>query len=247
VTTEENAMALLREANPVRDVSAPEPPKVVLASILSEGRSSPARRMAVASAAASIAVAAILLVVFGFTQKGPHARADARGSKSNARTGKVAGPAFSVPQKQIALSDASAALGAPVVLPTSSLVKPSEAGAVTEECPPSSGNSSLTSCTITVNFPAQSVTLRYSRHTYADPLAVYQGDVSSSTDGAQVVYLSGVPALVIPQDPNDPVGTATYIEFIARGTTIAITGHYDASTLESVAESIISQAGGAGS
>ena len=147
------------------------------------------------------------------------------------------------PAKQIALRDASAALGAPVVLPNTALVTPSDASQVWEQCH-ISVNDRCTAMAVWVKFPAQGVTVRYTPGAYGDPLRMYQGVAQSDGDRAKVVRLSSVPVLMIPEVPKHPVSTATWIEFALNGITISVEGHYaDPSPLEAVAQSIIDQSG----
>ncbi|HEY2354178.1 MAG TPA: hypothetical protein VGH79_04685 [Gaiellaceae bacterium] len=151
------------------------------------------------------------------------------------------------------MADASAALGAPVVLPDTPLIGPSDVGSVTKNCPGPWGKT----CEITIKFlatgtvgttgatgPSDSgdpvgyrVQIRYSLGGYSNPLAEYQASVGQR---GSVVYLSGIPALLLPQDPNDTVGTAAYIEFQLNGLTISVVERDPhGPTARSIAQSIV--------
>jgi hypothetical protein len=80
------------------------------------------------------------------------------------------------------------------------------------------------------------VQIRYSLGGEANPLPEYTAEGGRST----VVYLSGTPALFIPQNPKDTVGTASYIEFQLNGLTISVVERQpDGPTAQSIAQSII--------
>jgi len=140
---------------------------------------------------------------------------------------------------QVPLSDAASTLGAPVVLPSTSLVKPSDAGPVWTASIHDS-DTGESSGTVAVTFPTQSLIIKYTRPVpYSNPLDNYQGFVKDSP-GAQVVYLNGVPALAIPQLPDG--SNFGSIEFVLGGTMIAVMGHQDESALQAVAQSLMSRA-----
>jgi hypothetical protein len=80
------------------------------------------------------------------------------------------------------------------------------------------------------------VQIGYSLGGYSNPLREYRAEGGRST----VVYLSGVPALLIPQNPNDTAGTASYIEFQLNGLTISVVERNpDGPTVQSIAQSIV--------
>jgi hypothetical protein len=80
------------------------------------------------------------------------------------------------------------------------------------------------------------VQIRYSLGGVSNPLPEYTAEGGRST----VVYLSGTPALLIPQDPEDTAGTASRIEFQLNGLTITVVErHPDGPTVQSIAQSIV--------
>jgi len=147
------------------------------------------------------------------------------------------------PVTPIALTDASAALGAPVVLPDPSLAPGTDATA-SEQCFPISESAS--SCDVTVSFPSQGLRIRYQRSTSSDGLPYYQSVVDTNTN-AEIVYLSGVPALLITATPNDPNSSGSYIDVVVGGTRIVIIDRSaDAATVETLAKSIVDQVNATG-
>jgi len=153
------------------------------------------------------------------------------------------------PARQIDLADATATMGAPVVLPDTSLVKPSDVGQVWAErnCPAATGRvtdaSVLHACWIWVSFPSAGLSVGYLRP------PMYYGTENewklqartygpTGATGAQEVHLGNVPALAIaPQDPYP--GS---VEFDLNGTRVVVAGKYDTATLQAVAQSIIDRA-----
>src|SRR5581483_5224622 len=119
--------------------------------------------------------------------------------RSTSASSKIAGLPQGPSEVPISLSDAAAALGAPVVLPHTPLIALSKVGSVEKECPGPWGKT----CAITVMFPSEAVQIRYSLGGYPDPLREYR---AAADPGGSVIYLSGVPALLRPQDPNDTAG-----------------------------------------
>jgi len=200
--SDRDVMALLSEANPVRLEDVSQLDATLLDSILAR-RHRPSRRTLLVAVAVVGAAAAASIAVFAF---------------GSVHRQQVAGrPELVPPPKKIpiSLADASAAVGAPVVLPDTALANRSEVTSVTKECPGPGGRG--TGCAVTITG--------------------WWGFGQRRCRGA--VYLRGVPALVIPEDPRHPIATATYLEFAAGGTTIAIVGHYSPAKLEPVAQSII--------
>lgn len=137
------------------------------------------------------------------------------------------------PVEPISLADAPEALGAPVVLPDTQLIGPADVGSVTKECPGAWGKT----CEVSIKFPAQAVLIRYGLGGYPDPLNEYKAATGAR---GRVVYLSGIPALLIPQASDDRSGTASYIEFQLNGTSISVVGrNYDGPTVQAIAQSIV--------
>lgn len=145
--------------------------------------------------------------------------------------------------KPIALADAPAALGAPVFLPVAYPIYRTSSKVVTAECP-DGGITPTSKCNVEVEFPSADYRIRYSRVTYDDPLATYQADVKANPETIKLVYLSGVPALEVPQGafPDTTIVSRGYIEFVVGGTTVGISAEDDAEAVERVATSIIDQA-----
>ncbi len=137
------------------------------------------------------------------------------------------------PVEPISLADAPEVLGAPVVLPDTQLIGSADVGSVTKECPGAWGKT----CEVSIKFPAQAVLIRYGLGGYPDPLNEYKAAMGAR---GRVVYLSGIPALLIPQASNDRSGTASYIEFQLNGTSISVVGrNYDGPTVQAIAQSIV--------
>jgi hypothetical protein len=222
--SDRDVMALLSEANPVRLEDVSQLDATLLDSILAR-RHRPSRRTLLVAVAVVGAAAAASIAVFAF---------------GSVHRQQVAGrPELVPPPKKIpiSLADASAAVGAPVVLPDTALANRSEVTSVTKECPGPGGRG--TGCAVTITFSSRAVTARYVRGNDAEPFGYPGGCAFGQRRCRGAVHLRGVPALVIPEDPRHPIATATYPEFAAGGTTIAIVGHYSPAKLEPVAQSII--------
>lgn len=143
------------------------------------------------------------------------------------------------PAKQISLSDASATLGAPVVVPDSPLVKPTDVGSVWAErsCPaPDTALGRTPSCWIWLSFPSAALSVGYLRPPmYAGTRGEWRLQATHYGDDAQVVDLDRLPALAVkPQGPFPG-----WIEFDLGGTRIVVAGDYDEPTLQTVAQSIV--------
>jgi hypothetical protein len=140
---------------------------------------------------------------------------------------------------QISAADAAATLGAPVVLPNSSLANSSNIGSVWAKTVPGHEYD------LAIVFPSAGIIVQYDRPVpYPEPPAqMYQTEASQNPDSMSTTDLSGVPALVT-QPNSDQSGTNFgSIEFVVGGTRIAVLGHSDPATLKSVAQTIVSQAG----
>ena len=125
------------------------------------------------------------------------------------------------------------------MLPDSSQVTPSDAGAVW--LGQMHGDASTdTSTAVAVTFPSQGLLIQYARPPIADPLANYQ-QFASQSPGSQVIYLNGgVPALALAAPPDGSGWTS--VKFVAGGTTIIVLGHSDEASLQAIAQSILNQA-----
>jgi hypothetical protein len=144
---------------------------------------------------------------------------------------------------QTRLGDASSVFGAPIVLPDTEAVHPTDAApTATTECPPQP--STTVPCQVTVEFPALAtyyvpLTIRYLRPAQEDPVATYQ-NIAQQVKGAKIVSVSGVSALFV---PGYGISYPSWIEFVAGGTDITVQGIYDESALQAMAQSIIDHSG----
>jgi hypothetical protein len=131
----------------------------------------------------------------------------------------------------ISLDDVPIALHARFVLPDTPLVQPSEAAPMAATDCPTGAHTSNPACHVTVDFPSQGVTVRYSRPAPADPVAAYQKVVQENT-GAKIVSVNDVPALLV-------VGEPSSIELVVGRTDVTVRGSYDKPQLEAGAASIL--------
>lgn len=131
----------------------------------------------------------------------------------------------------ISLDDVPISLHAPLVLPDTPLVQPSEAAPVAATDCPTGAHTSNPACQVTVDFPSQGLTVRYARPAPADPEASYQ-EVAQGNPDAKIVSLNGVPALFVNGRPSS-------IELVARRTDVTVRGSYDEAALQAIAESIL--------
>ena len=177
------------------------------------------------------ASAATLIGLFAVPGSSPH-------HASTQRAGNAPATPFPV-------GDASKEFGAPVILPNTSLLQPSDAASTAYEqwCPAPTPGASEPLCQVDVQFPAQAATISYSRWppVSSDPLADYQAQLQTSTDpGKQIVYLSGIPALLLPKDVTN---NGSSIEFMLGKVTITVFArNYDGSQTQELAQSIVDQA-----
>jgi hypothetical protein len=144
---------------------------------------------------------------------------------------------------QVATADASSALGAPVVLPETSLVQPSDAAPMSSAACLSQPTTE-TPCQVTVTFPSLTIhyvplTIRYLRPASADPSTSY-ANVAKQVKGSKIISLGGTPALFVPGPPG---AYPSWIEFVSNGTDITVQGNYDEAALQAVAQSIADRSG----
>jgi hypothetical protein len=150
------------------------------------------------------------------------------------------------PARQVDVADASATLGAPVVLPDTSLVSPADVGQVWAErsCPEPEGQVTdanlLHACWIWVSFPSAGLSVGYLRPPMYDGTKnEWKLQARMYGDNAAAIELGSIPALAIaPQDPYP--GS---VEFDLNGTRVVVAGNYDTATLQAVAQSIVDRAG----
>ena len=141
------------------------------------------------------------------------------------------------PQKQVDLSDVSATLGQPVVLPDTAAVQPSDAATAWAkgQCPHATASSSdgHSGCAVWVKFPAKSLTIVYERPGGSGPGA----DQLDQMSGAHLVDLRGAQALAV--DRNAEGSSPGWLEFAIGGTRVIIRGDHDTATLTAIGQSII--------
>lgn len=201
--------------------------------------------------AAAVCVAAVVAVVFTGTLGGSSAHRpnstvwSAYGPSVNqgpgsqgADTAFTATMAQPLPNgRQISLADAPGELGAPVTLPSSSLVQPSALGPVWV-----AGQSPV--LTVAVTVPSQGLIFEYTRPAPTDPSATYQAIAQETPNIFQFIHLSGVPTLTAKENSDDTGHNFGSVIFVSGGVEIRVMGHTDQATLESLALSILSQSGG---
>jgi hypothetical protein len=143
------------------------------------------------------------------------------------------------PQEQIGVADTSATLGAPIVLPDTAAVQPSDAASAADEgqCPHATASSAdgVSGCAVWVRFPHKSLTIVYERPG-GSRAGVADGQVEA-IPGAHLVDLGGEQALAIDRNAEGP--SPGWIEFAIGGTRVILSGDYDAATLQSMAQSIV--------
>ena len=227
---ERDVMALLAEANPVRVDEIPETDLELDSILARHGR--PGRRLVLVAAVVTAAAAASLIGIFVLSGSPKHL---VRGERLL-----VPPPTLTHPlppgAKELSLADAAATLGAPVVLPDTSLVSASDAGAVwLQDMQPHW-------VSVAVTFPGPRLIVDYLRPTQypESPLALYQ-DETKTLPGSSVVDLNGVPGLAVAQDSDQTGGNFGSIEFVLGSTQIDVLGHYDEAKLQAAAQSIVDQ------
>ncbi|HUZ16008.1 MAG TPA: hypothetical protein VMU72_07485 [Gaiellaceae bacterium] len=175
----------------------------------------PQHRLVLAAAVVAAATTAALIAAFAFP------------SSHSAIVRKAVPPAFGP------LADASSALGAPVVLPDTALVRPSDAANTVESvCVPKNDTVEPPWCQVTVSFPSQGLTVEYARPAPSDALASYK-NLLGENDTAKIVDMNGLPALFVPQAQE------SWLEFAVGGTEITVRGTYGEAALQAVAQSIV--------
>lgn len=213
-------------------------------------------RLRVALPSVALIGAALCAVVFTGALGGAKTHVANGGSASligSGVTNTLSGPptlAHPLPSfaEQTTLGDATATLGAPIVLPNTSLVQPSDAGPVwVASLNDEQGKPAVT--TVAVTFPSRGVIVEYTRPAPSDGTAAHfqamaQGMVSpDGTQIARVVSLNGLPALAVQQNSDETGTNFGAIIFNLAGSEIRILGHTDQATLETSALSILNQSG----
>lgn len=135
------------------------------------------------------------------------------------------------------LADASKILGAPVVLPDTTLVSPSDADKTVETaCVPKDDTSEASGpgCQVRVNFASAGVTVTYLRWAVMQSLQTSYDQIAQHNSGAALLSLNGgVQALWVPQEQE------SWMEFELNGTQVVVQGSYDEATLQALAQSIV--------
>lgn len=223
-----DVLTLLTEANPVRaDELAP-----MDFSVLHPRR--PRNRLILAAVAA-------VLIAGGATSIAVGALGGSSPSSGSGQPaiGPFGGPTLEHPLlrgEPIPLALAPAMLGAPVVLPDSSFVRPSDFGVV-------EGVSRDGQRALGVTFPAQGLIVIYERPGIHDPQATFEGIANSEPGSTRLISLAGTPAVATPRGPE--TSSWSSIEFVAGGTTVTMLSHSDLQSLQRAAQSIVDHPAGA--
>jgi hypothetical protein len=230
--------------------------------LLSEIRPQPDRRLslptiprirfryalpAVAAVCAAAAFAVIFTGAFGGSR---HHGKPLVGSLGNGSINGLPLPTLAHPlplpfARQVPLADAQATLGAPIVLPNTALVQPSDAGPVwLDSLHDQEGNPVVTN--VAVTFPSQGVIVGYTRPAPSDGSAAHframAQSMPSPSGGSEgrVITLNGeVPALAVQQNSDDTGHNFSSVIFNMAGSEVSVIGHNDKATLESLALSIL--------
>ena len=192
-------------------------------------------RVRVAAVLTVVAIAASLSAVFVLNQS--RAPSTTVGLGPNATIGS---PTLAHPLndgQQTTLAAASAAWGTPLVLPSTALVQPSDAGSVWATTTGSK------EAAVAVTFPSQGLIVQYLQPApFSDPQTGFQ-QMAQGIAGAEEIDLNGTPALAIPQNSDNTGQNFGVVAFQADGGEVAVMGHKDSATLERVAQSILDRSG----
>jgi hypothetical protein len=227
--TENDAMRLLAEANPVRPEDLASIDEGPLHEALAHRRRR-SRRLVLAAAGLTAVIAASLTAVFVLGAQSKHSGVS--------MTEGLPGPTVARPLvdgKQVPLDDAKAALGPALVLPDTSLVGPSDTGPVWMFA-------NRDSVTVAATFPTQGMFIDYSwPSVYPDPAGGYKALVQGNGPNFHLIELNGVPALAIDQNSDDTGQNFGVVAFTVGSTQVQVFGHNDQTALASVATSILDQ------
>ena len=246
MTSYDETLDKLRRANPISMDALPlmeeSVGEQILRSIVAETGRHGARRSHVRIGLAVTLASAVAVIAAAVTLTVSHS-----GGHALVHGGPLLEPAPTLAQPlgsaatQVSLADAAGKLGGSVVLPSSSLVSPSDLGSVWVQQDGGAGGDT----NVAVTFPSAGLIVQYERPVpYPEPpAAMYAAEAAQFPDSMSVTDVNGVPALATRQD-SDQYGTNFgAIEFVVGGTRIAVLGHDDEATLKSVALSIINRAG----
>jgi hypothetical protein len=144
------------------------------------------------------------------------------------------------------LAQATASLGVPLALPTTTLVGPSDLGPVWGSVEDRKGRKNGV---VAVTFPAQGVIVEYNRPVpFSGQALTHFRRMAQGmrADGlpVKVVDLKGTPAFVIRQDSDQTGHNFGVVIFKLHGIEVSVMGHNDQSTLEALALSILNQSAG---
>lgn len=224
------------------------------------------RKPLLLAAVAACAVVAALIAFLAVSGASSHHTAAGGGSPQHPITvdggAPGSGSAVQVPGGPVPLSkaqsDALNSFGVPLILPDTSVLKPSGAETAFEQwCPSTTPGAPAPLCQVNIQFPLQNVGIEYAPtaqtywgSAYPDALDQYKAEIAQSSNLAdQIVYLSGTPALL------EPGKTGTSIEFRLGKLSISIWSPnavgeggvqiqaLDGATVQALAQSIVDQAG----
>lgn len=146
------------------------------------------------------------------------------------------------------MTEATAAFGGPLAVPSTSAVQPSDVGPIWKSGGSSGTGSSAAGISpatvVAITFPSKGILVEYSR-----PVPDPGSDQASSLRGlsaeiasSKVVQLDGTtPALYIPENSDRTGVNFGVILFETNGTEVRVLGHNDEATLEAIAQSILAQ------
>jgi hypothetical protein len=184
----------------------------------------------------AMAIAAILGAVVAFVAV-QLARPGARASGPvivHGPPGPTLADPLAAPGRQMSMAAAVSALGVSVPLPTTSAVQPADVGAVWEGSYGGSRNMAVT-------YPAQGLIIYYNRLGFnvTDPSPMYQQD-AAQIPSAHVVQLNPTtPALVIAQNSDMTGANFGVVAFVVNGIEVQVRGHTDETSLQAIAQSIL--------
>jgi hypothetical protein len=137
------------------------------------------------------------------------------------------------------LADAETKLGASIALPTTPGMATSDVGAVWVR---QDGGGQSTSVAVTL--PSAGLILQFDGPVqYPQPPAqMYRTEATQHPSIFSAIDLDGVPALATRQNADQFGQNFGAIEFVVRGTRIAVLGHYDEATLRTYASSLLAAA-----
>jgi hypothetical protein len=229
---ETDAMRLLAEANPVPTEALTALDTSVADRIVGRRRR-PSRRLVLVAAIALAVLASALIA--GITTGG-HSGSSESSMEPELSTIGVTSVA-QLPGKKVTLAEASTAIRQPIVLPDSSLVRASDAGAAWV-----SGR--FPNVTAAVSFPSAGVFIDYTVPTPVPDMSVSYREIAQQNPRSfRTIELNGGTALAGKQNSDETGHNFGAVVFVLNGAEISVFGHYDEATLQAVAQSIIDRSG----